>query len=167
MDETSTTQIEAKLERERANIALLEQNLEKYNQLTQSASKILNNFESRLLKVNYRNFSHLSQPLINSNTLFQVEQNVFPLYNVTKNLECKQKNLDSVIKKLDGVLQHYSCSHDVFNVIQLGPDNDNIDIFLEALNKLKRAKEYFLSTGTGTVELVSCLAGCLHTQKCW
>lgn len=74
---------------------------------------------------------------------------------MTKNLECKQKNLDSVIKKLDGVLQHYSCSHDVFNVIQLGPDNDNIDIFLEALNKLKRAKEYFLSTGTGTVELVS------------
>lgn len=84
---------------------------------------------------------------------FQVEQNVFPLYNVTKTLECQQRNLDSVIKKLDGVLQHYSCSHDVFNVVQLGPDNDNIDIFLEALNKLKRAKEYFLSTGTGTVEL--------------
>lgn len=83
----------------------------------------------------------------------QVEQNVFPLYNVTKSLECQQKNLDIVIKKLDGVLQHYSCSHDVFNIIQLGPDSENIDTFLEALNKLKRAKEYFLSTGTGTVEL--------------
>lgn len=72
---------------------------------------------------------------------------------MTKTLETQQRNLDTVIKKLDGVLQHYSCSHDVFNVIQLGPDNDNIDTFLEALNKLKRAKEYFLSTGTGTVEL--------------
>lgn len=52
MDETSTLQIEAKLERERTNIALLEQNLDKYNNLTISASKILKNFESRLLKVN-------------------------------------------------------------------------------------------------------------------
>jgi hypothetical protein len=49
MDETS--QIEAKLERERTNIALLEQNLEKYNNLTSSASQILKNFEQRLLKV--------------------------------------------------------------------------------------------------------------------
>lgn len=52
MDETSTLQIEAKLERERTNIALLEQNLEKYNNLTVSASNILKNFEQRLLKVN-------------------------------------------------------------------------------------------------------------------
>lgn len=51
MDETSTFQIEAKLERERANIALLEKNLEKYNNLTANASAILNSFESRLLKV--------------------------------------------------------------------------------------------------------------------
>lgn len=35
----------------------------------------------------------------------------------------------------------------------MGPDSENIDTFLEALNKLKLAKEYFLSTGTGTVEL--------------
>lgn len=84
---------------------------------------------------------------------FQVEQNVFPLYNVTKSLECQQKNLDVVITKLDGVLKHYSCSNDVCNTIQRGPESENIDIFLEALNRLKRAKEYFLLTGTGTVEL--------------
>ncbi|CRK88213.1 CLUMA_CG001994, isoform A, partial [Clunio marinus] len=132
MDETTTLQIEAKLERERTNIALLEQNLEKYNSLTINASNILQNFEQRLLKV---------------------EQNVFPLYNVTKSLECQQKNLDVVIKKLDGVLQHYSCSQENFNIIQLGPDSENIGLYLEALNKLKRAKDYFLTTGTGTVEL--------------
>lgn len=51
MDEATTLQIEAKLERERTNIALLEQNLEKYNNLTVSASGILKNFEQRLLKV--------------------------------------------------------------------------------------------------------------------
>ena len=52
MDETTTLQIESKLERERTNIALLEQNLEKYNNLTKKASEILINFEERLLKVN-------------------------------------------------------------------------------------------------------------------
>lgn len=155
MDETSTLQIEAKLERERTNIALLEQNLEKYNNLTISASSILKNFESRLLKVCHQVLVIFSLTE-GSSVLFslaQVEQNVFPLYNVTKTLEHQQKNLDTVIRKLDGVLQHYSCSNDNFNIVQLGPDSENIDIFLEALNKLKRAKEYFLSTGTGTVEL--------------
>lgn len=51
MDEINSLQIEAKLERERTNIALLQQNLEKYENLTSSANKILKNFETRLLKV--------------------------------------------------------------------------------------------------------------------
>lgn len=67
MNETTTLQIEAKLERERTNIALLEQNLDKYNNLTKNASGILLNFEQRLLKVghlfmeiliNVQNFVH-------------------------------------------------------------------------------------------------------------
>lgn len=57
MDEATTLQIEAKLERERTNIALLEQNLEKYNNLTVSASGILKNFEQRLLKVSLKYLS--------------------------------------------------------------------------------------------------------------
>jgi exocyst complex component 7 len=32
-------------------------------------------------------------------------------------------------------------------------DSENIEIFLEGLNKLKRAKEYFLATNQGSVEL--------------
>lgn len=40
-----------KLERQRANIAMLEQNLEKYNDLTNQASKILSTFGNRLKKV--------------------------------------------------------------------------------------------------------------------
>jgi hypothetical protein len=128
----STLQIEAKLERERTNIALLEQNLNKYNDLTNQASKILKTFESRLLKV---------------------EENVLPLYKVTKSLECQQKNLDLVIKKLDNVLEHYSCSQELANFINMGIDSENVEYFLEALNKLKRAKEYFISTNQGSVEL--------------
>jgi exocyst complex component 7 len=79
-------------------------------------------------------------------------------------LECQQKNLDLAIKNLDVVLQHYSCSNDIFSQIQLGPDSENIDSFLEALNRLKRAKDYFLSTGTGTVELENVTH--LYNQGC-
>lgn len=46
-------EIEGKLERERANIAMLEQNLEKYNELTNQASKILSTFGNRLKKVSF------------------------------------------------------------------------------------------------------------------
>lgn len=35
----------------------------------------------------------------------------------------------------------------------MGVDSENIDVFLDALNRLKRAKEYFLSTNQGSVEL--------------
>lgn len=44
-------ELENKLERQRASIALLEQNLEKYNDLTIQASKILSTFGNRLKKV--------------------------------------------------------------------------------------------------------------------
>lgn len=43
--------LESKLERQRANIAMLEQNIEKYNELTNQASKILTTFGNRLKKV--------------------------------------------------------------------------------------------------------------------
>lgn len=68
---------------------------------------------------------------------------------MTKSLETKQKNLDATIKKLDNVLDHYSCSTDLYNLIHMGVDSENIDVFLDALNKLKRAKDYFLSTNQG------------------
>lgn len=51
-------ELEGKLERERSNIAMLEQNLEKYNELTNQASKILTTFGNRLKKV--KNFKILS-----------------------------------------------------------------------------------------------------------
>lgn len=124
MDETSL--------QKSANIAILEENLKKYNELTNQASKILKTFESRLMKV---------------------EENVSPLYKVTQSLEIQQKNLYQVIKKLDNVLEHYSCSQELANLIHLGVDSENIEFFLEALNKLRRAKEYFVSTNQGSVEL--------------
>lgn len=46
-------ELEAKLERQRANIAMLEQNLDKYNELSKQASNLLSTFSSRMKKVNF------------------------------------------------------------------------------------------------------------------
>ncbi|CAO1404152.1 unnamed protein product [Diamesa serratosioi] len=138
----NTILIETKLEREKTNISLLSQNLDKYNELTKNMSSILVNFDSRLEKV--------------ENSISQVS-------NITKKLQTEQTNLDNVLDKLENVLEHYNSSQEVCSIIHLGPSSDNIEVFLEALDKLKRAKEYFLNNTTSVeLENVTSLfnAGC-------
>lgn len=54
---------------------------------------------------------------------------------------------------LDNVLSHYEASQEVCNLIHLGPNEHDISSFLEALEKLKRAQEYFLYNNPQSVEL--------------
>ncbi|EAT38259.1 AAEL009832-PA [Aedes aegypti] len=128
----NTLQIETKLEKERTNQALLKDRVEKYSELTQSMSKILNSFEQRLGKL---------------------EQTILPVYNVTKNLQKQQQNLDSTLNCLEQVLSHYDASQDVCNLIHQGPSEGNIVAFLDGLNKLKKATDYFLNNNSQSVEL--------------
>ncbi|KAL1376839.1 hypothetical protein pipiens_016662 [Culex pipiens pipiens] len=128
----NTLQIETKLEKEKTNQALLKDRMEKYSELTQSMSKILNSFEQRLGKL---------------------EQTILPVYNVTKNLQKQQQNLDSTLNCMEQVLSHYDASQDVCNLIHQGPSEGNISGFLDGLNKLKKAKDYFLNNNPQSVEL--------------
>lgn len=86
------------------------------------------------------------------NRLGKLEQTILPVYNVTKSLQRQQLNLDSTLNCLEKVLSHYSISQEVCNIIHQGPNSENIDQFLEALDKLQHAKEYFLNNTT-SVEL--------------
>ncbi|XP_055608745.1 exocyst complex component 7 [Uranotaenia lowii] len=128
----NTLQIETKLEKEITNQALLKDRVEKYSELTQSMSKILNSFEQRLGKL---------------------EQTILPVYNVTKNLQKQQQNLDSTLNCMEQVLSHYDASQDVCNLIHQGPSEGNVSGFLDGLNKLKKAKDYFLNNNPQSVEL--------------
>ncbi|XP_055628943.1 exocyst complex component 7 [Toxorhynchites rutilus septentrionalis] len=128
----NTLQIETKLEKEQTNQALLKDRVEKYSELTQSMSKILNSFEQRLGKL---------------------EHTILPVYNVTKNLQKQQQNLDTTLNCLEQVLSHYDASQDVCNLIHQGPSEGNITSFLDGLNKLKKAKDYFLNNNPQSVEL--------------
>lgn len=66
---------------EKTNQALLKDHVEKYSELTQSMSKILNSFEQRLGKL---------------------EHTILPVYNITKNLQKQQQS-----KALRGI--HFHC----------------------------------------------------------
>jgi exocyst complex protein 7 len=84
--------------------------------------------------------------------LGKLEETILPVYSVTKTLQRQQHNLEATLGCLESVLSHYSISQEVCNIIHMGPNTDNIDRFLEALDKLQNAKEYFLNNTT-SVEL--------------
>jgi len=61
--------------------------------------------------------------------------------------------LDSTLQFMEQVLSHYDTSQDVCNLINMGPSEGNILSFLNGLDKLKRAKEYFFYNNPQSVEL--------------
>uniref|UniRef100_A0A336MIU8 Exocyst complex component 7 n=1 Tax=Culicoides sonorensis TaxID=179676 RepID=A0A336MIU8_CULSO len=127
-----SAEIESKLEKEKTDISLLKDRVDKYHDLTNSMSTILNSFENRLGKL---------------------EKTILPVYNVTENLQTKQQNLEQTLNALETVLSHYGASQETCNMIHLGPSESGISAFLEALDKLKKAKDYFLNYNAQSVEL--------------
>lgn len=86
----NTFQIESKLEKESANLAVLKERLDKYHNLSESMSKILTTFDQRLGKL---------------------EQTILPVYNETESLQKRQHNLDKTLQCLENVLSHYDVSN--------------------------------------------------------
>lgn len=125
-------EIDTKLEHESGSLSLLKDRVDKYHDLSHSMSSILTKFEQRLGKL---------------------EQTILPLYNQTEHLQKRQKNLQSALQCLDSVLSHYEASQEQCNLIHLGPSEGDIADFLAGLDKLKRAKDYFLNNNTQSVEL--------------
>lgn len=128
----NTTEIESKLEHESGSLTLLKDRVDKYHDLSNSMSTILTKFEQRLGKL---------------------EQTILPVYNQTEHLQKRQKNLQSTLQCLESVLSHYEASQEVCNLIHLGPSEGDVSDFLTALDRLKRAKDYFLNNNPQSVEL--------------
>lgn len=132
MNLDNSSQIESKLEQESGSISQLKDHVDKYHDLSNSMSAILTKFEQRLGKL---------------------EQTILPVYNQTEHLQKRQKNLQVTLQSLESVLSHYEASQEQCNLIHLGPSEGDIDDFLTGLDKLKRAKDYFLNNNTQSVEL--------------
>lgn len=132
MNLENPSQIESKLEHESGSLSQLKDHVDKYRDLSNSMSTILTKFEQRLGKL---------------------EQTILPVYNQTEHLQKRQKNLQSTLQCLENVLSHYEASQEQCNLIHLGPSEGDVADFLTGLDKLKRAKDYFLNNNPQSVEL--------------
>lgn len=128
----NSTQIESKLEQESGSLSQLKDHVDKFHDLSSSMSTILTKFEQRLGKL---------------------EETILPVYNQTEYLQKRQKNLQTTLQCLDSVLSHYEASQEQCNLIHLGPSEGDVADFLTGLDKLKRAKDYFLNNNPQSVEL--------------
>lgn len=64
-----------------------------------------------------------------------------------------QLQIRSFFIGLDSVLSHYEASQEQCNLIHMGPSEGDVADFLTGLDKLKRAKDYFLNNNPQSVEL--------------
>ncbi|KAK7861732.1 hypothetical protein R5R35_008704 [Gryllus longicercus] len=130
-------EIESKLEKELSNLNLLKEKVNKSNQLTKNMVNILSSFEHRLARL---------------------EETILPVYHQTGNLQKRQEHIEHTLKALDHVIAFYGVSQEVEPVIRAGPGlNPNgdscLEPFLQAMNKLQAAMEYFQTHNSESVEL--------------
>ena len=135
-------------------MVLLRERVDKYHDLSNQMSDILTVFENRLGKL---------------------EQTILPVYQETEQLQKRQQSkcklvvasifftvmclsfslqdLDATLDCLETVLSHYDVSQEVCNLIHQGPTEGSVNLFLEALGRLRSAMEYFLHHNSQSVEL--------------
>lgn len=129
-------EISEKLEKEQANLSLLQERLSKSAQLTKGIDSILNTFEQRLSRL---------------------EETILPAYNDTENIQKTQYNIDCALKLLDSVIGYYEVTGEVEHIIEKGPGEGAIDLntYIDALNRLASAQNYFEKNIPQSVELIN------------
>ncbi|VEN53710.1 unnamed protein product [Callosobruchus maculatus] len=134
--EEKKVEISTKLEKEQANLHLLQERLAKSAQITKGIGHILNTFEQRLSRL---------------------EDTILPVYNDTENLEKARSNIDHTLQLLDNVINYYEVSSEVENIIEKGPGEGGIDLdtYLNALNRLASAQKYFEKNIPQSMELIN------------
>ncbi|KAJ9587571.1 hypothetical protein L9F63_019002 [Diploptera punctata] len=130
-------EIENKLEKELNNLNLLKERVSRSGQLTKGMVGILSSFEHRLARL---------------------EETILPVYNETGNLQRKQENIERTLTALDHVIGFYGVSQEVEPVVRAGPGpiangGSGLDSFLQAMDKLQTAQEYFEKNNPQSVEL--------------
>ena len=125
--------IDMKLEKEKHNLAILKDAMNKSRTNTHSMLGILNSFENRLQKL---------------------ESTIEPVYNETEMLRRRQENIEKTTVTLDTVLGYYHVAKDVETVIKDGPLSCGLDRYLLQMDRLKQAIIYFESHNSSSLELL-------------
>ncbi|XP_076270587.1 exocyst complex component 7 isoform X2 [Rhynchophorus ferrugineus] len=132
----SRLEITSKVEKEQANLSLLQERLTKSAQIAKGIGNILNTFEQRLSRL---------------------EETILPVYNETENLQKAQYNIDCTLQLLDNVIGYYEVSSNVEHVIEKGPGETSVELdrYIDALNRLYNAQKYFEKNIPQSVELIN------------
>ncbi|XP_052068125.1 exocyst complex component 7-like isoform X1 [Mytilus californianus] len=125
--------IDMKLEKEKNNLSILKEAMNKSRTNTHSMLGILNSFENRLQKL---------------------ESTIEPVYNETEMLRRRQENIEKTTVTLDNVLGYYHVAKEVENMIKEGPSSCGLDRYLAQMDRLKQAMLYFDSHNSSSLELL-------------
>ncbi|XP_014248415.1 exocyst complex component 7 [Cimex lectularius] len=125
-------QIEDKLEKELNKLKVIRENVAKSNQITTGMVNILSSFEHRLARL---------------------EETILPVYNETENLQRRQQNIEKALTSLDNVISYYSIAEEVDGTVRAGPGSSTLDDYINVLNKVKQALNYFEKNNPQSVEL--------------
>ncbi|XP_047989125.1 exocyst complex component 7 [Leguminivora glycinivorella] len=128
-------EIEMKLKKEMSNMAELKAAASRSSALAGDVCNVLGACEQRLQ---------------------QLETAVLPLYGDTARLQQIHHNMERTVKALDHVITYYMVSRELADLVQAGPHTSNTDtlnIYLEALDKLAEAQNYFNKNNPQSVEL--------------
>jgi len=124
--------LSSKLAMEKDNLNWLKEQCAESEQLASGMIGILCSFEKRLGKL---------------------EETILPVYQETGNLQRRQENIDKTLEELDHVISYYNVSKNVEPIIREGPNGTTLKQFLDAMDKLKDALDYFSTNNPGSLEL--------------
>lgn len=130
----------SKLDKEMYNLAILKEAALKSNQLTKGMCNILTSFDERLMKL---------------------EQTILPVYHETGNLQRRQNNIEKTMEYLDYYIQFYNVAREVEPIIRDGP-RGCLTMYLEAMEKLVKAIEFFKKNNPHKHQLEQLLSLCEH-----
>lgn len=120
-----------KVNRQVENIRLFQEALAKSSQLSKGMCGILSSFDERLMKL---------------------ERTILPVYHETGNLQRRQENIDRTLALLEEVVQLYGVSQMAKPKISQGPSDQNLGPFLEAMEQVEKARDYFDNNSPHNIE---------------
>lgn len=120
-----------KVARQVENIRLFQEALAKSSQLSKGMCGILSSFDERLMKL---------------------ERTILPVYHETGNLQRRQENIDRTLALLEEVVQLYGVSQMAKPKISQGPSDQNLGPFLEAMEQVEKARDYFDNNSPHNIE---------------
>lgn len=111
-----------KVSRQVEKVRQFQEALAKSSQLSKGMCAILSSFDERLMKL---------------------ERTILPVYHETGNLQRRQENIDRTLALLEEVVQLYGVSQMAKPKISQGPSDQNLGPFLEAMEQVEKARDYF------------------------